>query len=695
MKRLSFLTICLVLAGLAGLAGSGCEQVTRRDMLKEGLRPETEEQRDKRMAWWREARFGMFIHWGLYAIAAGEWKGETNHAEWIRHSAQIPIDEYDKFVDQFNPVQFNADQWVRMAKDAGMKYIVITSKHHDGFCLFDSEYTDYDSMSTPFKRDILKELSKACKKHGIKLCFYHSIMDWHHPDYLPRREWEKRSANGADYPRYIGHMKSQLKELVTRYDPAVLWFDGEWENTWTHEEGLKLYNYVRSLKPDIIINNRVDKGRGGMEGMTRDDSFAGDFGTPEQEVPHTGIRGVDWESCITMNNHWGYNSHDKNFKSTEYLIHQLVDIVSKDGNYLLNIGPTAKGTFPQESIDRLRDMGKWMKINGEAIYCTSASPFKQPAWGRFTEKSGTVYAHLFNWPPDVMHIGELGSESLGGIKVADVEMLGSGEKLHWTQGADSLVVSVPSQKPSMHANVLKIRLQGRGFGNLQLGLDSDALNASVTCMNYSRSGWTQTFDLHVDGKIVQTQKITINPQTKQNVSFIYEPPAPGIFKVAIGSRNQVTNAQIMAVPGIKLRGEWRFQKGDKPSWKNPNFNDSQWEVVKLPEPWETHSNYTQDRAFGWYRKTITVGTHWKDYNLVLPLGKIDDVDETFFNGKRIGGMGHLPPKYKTAWNSIRRYTVPKKFISYGGENVIAIRVFDDMGGGGLYGGPLGPSEIAE
>ncbi len=369
MKRLSFLTMRLV---LVWFAGSGCEQAAEIAELKEGLRPETKEQHDERMAWWREARFGMFIHWGLYAIPAGQWKGETNHAEWIRHSAQIPIDEYDKFVGQFNPVQFNADQWVRMAKDAGMKYIVITSKHHDGFCLFDSEHTDYDVMSTPFKRDILKELSRACKKHGIKLCFYHSIMDWHHPDYLPRREWEKRSADGADYPRYIGHMKSQLTELVTRYDPAVLWFDGEWENTWTHEEGLKLYNYVRSLKPDIIINNRVDKGRKGMQGMTEDDSFAGDFGTPEQEVPHTGIRGVDWESCITMNNHWGYNSHDKNFKSTKHLIHQLVDIVSKGGNYLLNIGPTAQGVFPRESIDRLRDMGKWMNVNGEAIYGTTA-----------------------------------------------------------------------------------------------------------------------------------------------------------------------------------------------------------------------------------------------------------------------------------------------------------------------------------
>lgn len=217
---------------------------------------------DARMAWWREARFGMFIHWGLYSIPAGEWNGETNHAEWIRTTAQIPIDEYDKFVQEFNPIKFDADEWVRMAKDAGMKYIVITSKHHDGFSLFNSRYTDFDIMSTPFKRDIMDELANACRKYGLKICWYHSIMDWHHPDYLPRRGWESRSIEGADIDRYISHMKKQLKELIQNYgDIGVLWFDGEWEETWNHEYGQDLYDYVRNLQPSIIINNRVDAGR--------------------------------------------------------------------------------------------------------------------------------------------------------------------------------------------------------------------------------------------------------------------------------------------------------------------------------------------------------------------------------------------------------------------------------------------------
>lgn len=359
-----------------------------------------------RMDWWREARFGLFIHWGLYSIPAGEWNGNTNYAEWIRDEAKIPLAQYDEFVSQFNPVKFNADEWVTMAKNAGMKYIVITSKHHDGFCLFDSKETDFDVMSTPFKRDILKELSDACGKQGITLCFYHSIMDWHHPDYLPRRNWEtNRTAEGANMDRYVSYMKNQLEELLANYGKiGVIWFDGEWENTWTHERGKDLYNYLREMKPGLIINNRVDKGRSGMAGLTKDSTFYGDFGTPEQEIPETGLPGVDWESCMTMNDHWGYNRNDQNWKSPEDLVHKLIDIASKGGNFLLNVGPTSEGVIPQASVERLKNMGDWMKENSEAIYGTKASPFEKLDWGRCTQKekgeNTVLYLHVFDWPAD-------------------------------------------------------------------------------------------------------------------------------------------------------------------------------------------------------------------------------------------------------------------------------------------------------
>lgn len=420
-------------------------------------------EKEKRMKWWREARFGMFIHWGLYAVPAGEWKGTTNHAEWIRTTARIPLEEYNKFVPQFNPVNFNAEAWVQMAKDAGMKYITITSKHHDGFCLWDSRQTDFDIMSTPFKRDVLKELADACRKlGGVKLCFYHSIMDWHHPDYYERRDWEKdRPVEGTDRKRFITFLKNQLKELVTEYgDIGVLWFDGEWEGFWKHEDGVDLYNYVRSLSPDIIINNRVDKGRGGMAGMTTAGGYAGDFGTPEQEIPETGLPGVDWESCMTMNNNWGFNKADKNFKSAEDLIHKLVDIASKGGNFLLNIGPRADGTFPQESIDRLKVIGGWMKACGESIYGTTASPFEHISWGRVTQKrkgSNTLlYLHVFDWPAN----GKLRLSGIGNVPLG-VYQLVTREKMQFSSNDNTITIDVPAKAPDTINTVIVIEVGGK------------------------------------------------------------------------------------------------------------------------------------------------------------------------------------------------------------------------------------------
>jgi alpha-L-fucosidase len=422
---------------------------------------ETKQQKDQRMQWWRDARFGLFIHWGLYSVPAGEWKGETNHAEWIRTTAQIPLTEYEKFVQQFNPVKFNAEEWVKAAKEAGMKYIVITSKHHDGFNMFDSKETDFDIMSTPFHRDVMKELSEACKKEGIVFCFYHSIMDWHHPDYLPRREWEKgRPTTGANFSNYTSYMKNELKELLTNYGKiGVLWFDGEWENTWTHERGKDLYQYVRSLQQSIIVNNRVDVGREGMQGLTRQ-GFAGDFGTPEQEIPPTGIPGADWESCMTMNDNWGYNSHDNDWKSPEDLIQKLIDIASKGGNFLLNVGPTSQGLFPQQAIDRLKDIGSWMKINGESIYETQASPFKKLSWGRCTQKpinGGTrLYLHVFDWPKD----GKLVVPGIGN-QVTSFFTLAGNMKLNAGRKESDYVIDISPVSKQNYATVIVMDIKGK------------------------------------------------------------------------------------------------------------------------------------------------------------------------------------------------------------------------------------------
>jgi alpha-L-fucosidase len=426
---------------------------------------ESPEERDERMAWWREARFGMFIHWGLYAIPAGEWNGEPvkGIAEWIQSKGEIPEDEYAVLIEQFNPVQYDADHWVQLAKNAGMEYIVITSKHHDGFCLWDSEQTEWDIASTPYRKDLLRPLAEACRKYGVKLCFYHSIMDWKHPDYGVKKFWRGNADTPApDMDAYTAYMKAQLKELLTEYgDIGVLWFDGEWEDAWTHERGVDLDNYLREIDPSIIINNRVDKGRQGMKGMNKDGDFRGDFGTPEQEIPHEGFPGVDWESCMTMNRSWGYKASDQNWKSTEQLIRNLVDITSKGGNYLLNVGPTAEGLIPAPSVDRLQEIGDWMAINGESIHGTVASPLPELSWGRCTLKAEgdttVFYLHVFQWPEDGVLV-------VPGLQTTSSQMactlLADGSSLETTAANNLILIEVGPEAPDPIDSVIALSVEG-------------------------------------------------------------------------------------------------------------------------------------------------------------------------------------------------------------------------------------------
>ena len=413
--------------------------------------PDARTEQDRRMAWWREARFGMFIHWGLYSIPAGVWKGETNYAEWIREEAHIPVEEYEKLQPQFHPTKFDAEAWAKLAADAGMKYLVITSKHHDGFDLFDSKETTWDLGGTPFKRDILGELAAACERHGVRFCTYHSIMDWHHPDYLPRRAWESRPADGAEFDKYEQYLEAQVSEVVQRYHPGVMWFDGEWENTWNHERGTRLFELCRKLDPQMIVNNRVDKNRNGL----------GDFDTPEQEIPATGTPGVDWETCMTMNDHWGYNSHDTNWKTPLDLLQKLCDIASKGGNFLLNIGPRSDGTFPPEAQERLATIGAWMRTNHAAIQGTSASPFDELAWGRCTQaaegKNTRLNLLVFAWPGD----GRLVVPGLGNEPLSAELAIAPGKSLPVARENGSVVIRVPTTRPDPNVGVVVLRIAGK------------------------------------------------------------------------------------------------------------------------------------------------------------------------------------------------------------------------------------------
>ena len=430
--RLGIVLLACIVAGPLALATPGVAAAALPD--------ETTEQKDERMAWWREAKFGMFIHWGLYAIPAGEWKGKkvSGIGEWIMHRARIPVEQYAPLQKQFNPVKFDAKQWVGIAKNAGMKYIVITSKHHDGFCLFDSKLTDYDVMGTPYGRDLLGQLAEECHKQGIKICWYHSIMDWYQPD-----------AKGANFPKYAEHLRGQLRELLTNYgEIGVLWFDGEWIGEWNEQQGIELEKYIRGIQPSLIVNNRVGKRKQGSPG---------DFGTPEQHIPPTGIPGWDWETCMTMNNTWGFKKDDHNWKSTQDLIQKLVDIASKGGNFLLNVGPTAEGLIPGPSVERLAEVGRWMEANGESIYGTTASPFKRLAWGRATKRPGRLYLHVFNWPAD----GQLVVPGLQS-EVAKAYLLAPPDAapLAVTRSGDNVLVKVPAEAPDPIDTVVVLVIEG-------------------------------------------------------------------------------------------------------------------------------------------------------------------------------------------------------------------------------------------
>ena len=435
---------------------------------------------DERMEWWREARFGMFIHWGVYALPAGIWDGRQigGIGEWIMNRGKIPVADYQRIAKNFNPVKYDPDAWVRMAKDAGMKYIVITSKHHDGFALFESKASKWNVVdATVYGKDLLKPLAEACKKYGIRLGFYYSqAQDWNNPGGSAARKITKEGWANPDsviidaytkehkghwdpaqekktFDQYIDDVSiPQVKELLTNYgEVAVLWWDTP--TNMTDEAARKLQAQL-ALQPDIITNDRLKR-----------PNFPGDHKTPEQRIPNLkDLDGTDWETCMTMNGTWGYKSYDHNYKTPEKLIQNLLDIASKGGNFLLNVGPTDLGEFPQESIDILSKMGTWMKVNGEAVYGTKASPWGLFEWGRCTRKetkNGTIlYFSVFNWPAD-------GKLVISGIpnKVASAQLLVNGVKVNAITSKDGvLTLTLPSTAPDPIASVIKVEVKGKIVG---------------------------------------------------------------------------------------------------------------------------------------------------------------------------------------------------------------------------------------
>lgn len=374
----------------------------------------------RRMAWYTEARFGMFIHWGLYAIPA--------RGEWVRSEERIPNEDYDPYMQEFNPTGCDMRAWMAAAKAAGMRYVVLTAKHHDGFCLFDSAYTDFKSTNSPAGRDFVREYVDAAREFGLKVGLYFSLIDWRHPDFPhygdahhPMRDNPACGNEGRDFNRYLDFLHAQVRELCTNYGKLdILWFDfsyGELRGeAW---RGTELVNMVRSLQPGIIIDNRLEVSGEGFGSLAegRPTPYHGDFVSPEQIIPPNGLRDAEgrpliWESNFTMNNHWGYCAADRFFKPAPMLIRKLVECISKGGNMLLNVGPDAKGRFPRESLEILAEIGRWMERNGQSVYGCGPSGLEKPDYGRVTRRGDTLYFHIFD--------NTIGSLPLTGLRHEDI-----------------------------------------------------------------------------------------------------------------------------------------------------------------------------------------------------------------------------------------------------------------------------------
>jgi len=426
------------------------------------LPKETEAQKVQRLKWWTDARFGMFIHWGLYALPARH--------EWVKNHERLTNEQYQKYFNNFNPDLYDPHEWAKMAKAAGMKYVVLTAKHHEGFCLFDSRFTDYKSTNTPYGKDLIKEYVEAFRAEGLKVGFYYSLIDWHHPDYTIDRNHPLRQESdtayarlnkGKDMNKYREYMKNQVRELLTNYgEISIIWFDfsfpgknGKGRADWDSENLLKL---ARSLQPNIIVDDRLD---------LRDVDGGWDFTTPEQVKvagwPEINGKRVPWETCQTFSGSWGYYRDENTWKSNAQLLELLVESVSKGGNLLLNVGPTARGAFDYRAQERLTSMGNWMNYNSRSVYgCTQApAGITAPPNTLLTYNPVTnrLYVHLLAYP--------MGSLTLTNMsdKVNYVQFLHDASEVRFRTGAgdgkNDVALQLPIQKPPTEIPVLEVILK--------------------------------------------------------------------------------------------------------------------------------------------------------------------------------------------------------------------------------------------
>ncbi len=494
------------------------------------------------LAHWRALRFGMFIHWGPVSLKGTE-------IGWSR-GAPVPVEEYDRLYRDFNPTNFAAADWVATAKAAGMKYLVFTSKHHDGFCMWDSRHTDYDIMATPFGRDVLRELADACRREGLLFCLYHSICDWWHPDYPLGSPGGRSRKPAPNMDRYTQYLKNQLAELIQNYGPlGVLWFDGEWEAPWDETRGRDLYAFCRRLQPSLLINNRVSKARNDLAGTSKAGHFAGDFDTPEQQIGRFNTE-RPWESCITLGRQWAWKPDDP-LKSLAECLRTLVTCAGGDGNLLLNVGPMPDGRIEPRQVERLREIGAWLARHGEAIYDTRGGPYTPGRWGASTHRGPTVYLHLFEWPT----AGPLSLPPLP-RKVLAARALAGGT-VQVRQTPESLAIELPAAARQPQVTVIALELDGPAGDLKPISVSRHSLTrdrpASASNVFQNQPAYAPT--LAVDGD-EQTRWAT-DPGTRT-----------ARLEVDLGGPVTFSRARLVEWPGDPGRiRAFALQVPDGPAWR--------------------------------------------------------------------------------------------------------------------------------
>jgi alpha-L-fucosidase len=679
--------------------------------------------------WFEDDKFGIFIHWGVYAVPAvgSEWypRNMYRKGEWVyKHHKQTWGDQlefgYKDFVPMFKAQKWNPDKWAELFKKSGARFVVPVAEHHDGFAMYDSAHTRWNSVNMGPHRDIVAELAKAVRKRGMKLgASSHYAFNWRY--YAKSDEFDTSDARYSDLygknfdpdapasKEFLEHWYARTVDIIDKYQPDILWFDfgfsGAEFEPYRKEIGAYYYNKGLEWQKGVVLQYK---------------DVAYPYGTAVLDLERGKlgeIRDMVWQTDTSISyKSWGYIANDE-FKSVDKLVDDLVDIVSKNGCLLLNVGPKADGTIPQEAVDIFLEIGKWLQINGEAIYGTrpwviyGEGPTEAESGSftdgtketftsediRFTKKGNTLYAICLGWPKDRVRVRSLGKRAQPGLKISNVSMVGSRQRLKWSQDGEGLVISAPKKKPCENAFAFKMTIDGVAIGGLKVTQGAeDSVTVRAVLEGYGRSGWRGDVGLYVDGKVVESEEISIGPGGKGKIAYKYAISGAGLHTVGIASQGQVIAAKQVVSPNIDLAGKWRFHRGDEDQWSRSDFDDSDWQQVQLPASWEDHSAYRRDPAYGWYRRKVVIPAEWAGTDIVLVLGKIDDIDQTYFNGEDIGESGEFPPNYESsAFNAVRRYPVEADLIRYGEDNVIAVRVYDQGGRGGMWAGPMGPIEMAK